>query len=138
MLNAPVEENVESRVAVRVVNAPAAGAVPPIAGGLARYVLNPVPLTVLDADSVVNAPVPAVVAPTDALSRVPPLIVGLVKVLLVSVSVVARATRVSVDVGNVNVPVLTMVAMTGAVSVLLVRVCVTPIPTRVVLASGIV
>jgi len=63
MLNAPVEENVESSVAVRVVNAPAAGAVPPIAGGLARYVLNPVPLTVLDADSVVNAPAAAAVPP---------------------------------------------------------------------------
>ena len=47
-----------------VVNAPAAAAVPPIAGGLARYVLKPVPLTVLDADNVVNAPVLAVVAPT--------------------------------------------------------------------------
>ena len=47
-----------------VVNAPAAAAVPPIAGGLARYVLKPVPLTVLDADNVVNAPVFAVVAPT--------------------------------------------------------------------------
>jgi len=63
MINAPVEENVESSVAVRVVNAPAAGAVPPIAGGLARYVLNPVPLTVLDADSVVNAPAAAAVPP---------------------------------------------------------------------------
>jgi hypothetical protein len=33
------------------------GAVPPIAGGDARYVLNPVPLTVLLAESVVNEPV---------------------------------------------------------------------------------
>jgi hypothetical protein len=39
------------------VNLPAAAAVPPIAGGDARYVLNPVPLTVLLADSVVNEPV---------------------------------------------------------------------------------
>jgi hypothetical protein len=38
--------------------------VPPIAGGEARYVLNPVPDTVLDADRVVKAPVLAVVAPT--------------------------------------------------------------------------
>ena len=34
-----------------------------MAGGLARYVLNPVPLTVLLADKVVNAPVLAVDAP---------------------------------------------------------------------------
>jgi hypothetical protein len=47
----------------RVVNAPAAGVVPPIAGGDARYVLNPVPLTVLDAARVVNAPVFGVVDP---------------------------------------------------------------------------
>ena len=42
----------------------AAAAVPPMAGGEARYVLKPVPLTVEDAESVVNAPVFAVVAPT--------------------------------------------------------------------------
>jgi hypothetical protein len=47
-----------------VVNVPAAGVVPPIAGGDARYVLKPVPLTVELAESVVNAPVDAVVAPT--------------------------------------------------------------------------
>ena len=57
--------------AVTVVNVPAAAAVPPIAGGLAKYVLNPVPETVLDADSVVNAPVLAVVAPIDMLLIVP-------------------------------------------------------------------
>ena len=50
--------------------------------------------------------------------------VGLVKVLFVSVSVVARPTNVSVDVGRVSVPVLLMVLMTGAVSVLFVRVLV--------------
>jgi hypothetical protein len=42
----------------------AAAAVPPIAGGDARYVLNPEPETVEDALSVVNAPAAAVVAPT--------------------------------------------------------------------------
>ena len=42
--------------------------------------------------------------------------------LLVRVSVVARPTNVSVEVGRVSVPVLTMVEMTGLVSVLLVRV----------------
>ena len=40
------------------------GAVPPIAGGLARYVENPVPLTVLDAERVVAATVDGVVAPS--------------------------------------------------------------------------
>ena len=81
-------------LALSVVNEPAAAAVPPIAGGLARYVLNPVPETVLLALSVVNAPVLAVVAPTDALLIVPPLIVGLVKVLLVNVWVTPVPTRV--------------------------------------------
>jgi len=45
-------------------------------------------------------------------------------VLFVSVSVVARPTSVSVEVGRVKVPVLTIVPMTGLVKVLLVRVCV--------------
>ena len=45
-------------------------------------------------------------------------------VLFVSVSVVARPTKVSVLVGRVKVPVLTIVEMTGAVNVLLVNVCV--------------
>ena len=47
----------------RVVNVPAAAVVPPIAGGEAKYVLNPVPDTVLDADNVVNEPAAAVVPP---------------------------------------------------------------------------
>lgn len=42
--------------------------------------------------------------------------------LLVNVSVVARPTKVSVDVGNVIVPVFVMVEITGAVNVLLERV----------------
>jgi hypothetical protein len=50
-------------VAPSVVKLPAAGAVPPIAGGLARYVEKPVPDTVLLADSVVNAPVFGAVPP---------------------------------------------------------------------------
>jgi hypothetical protein len=49
--------------ATNVVNVPAAAAVPPIAGGLAKYVLNPVPETVLLALSVVNAPAAAAVPP---------------------------------------------------------------------------
>ena len=46
--------------AERVVNAPAAAAVPPMAGGEAKYVLKPVPETVDEAESVVNAPPAAV------------------------------------------------------------------------------
>lgn len=47
-----------------MVNDPALAAVPPIAGGEAKYVENPVPETVDDADKVVKAPVDGVVAPT--------------------------------------------------------------------------
>ena len=43
--------------------------------------------------------------------------------LFVSVSVVARPTNVSVDVGKVNVPVFTMLEITGVVNVLLDSVC---------------
>jgi hypothetical protein len=51
-------------VPVSVVNVPAAGDVPPIAGGLARYAVNPAPDTVLEAVSVVNDPVePLIVVP---------------------------------------------------------------------------
>src|SRR5210317_1052872 len=48
---------------------------------------------------------------------------ALLIVLLVNVSVVALPTNVSVDVGNVNVPVLLIVEITGAVNVLFVNVC---------------
>jgi hypothetical protein len=48
--------------------------------------------------------------------------------LLVSVSVVALPTKVSVLVGNVNVPVFVIVEITGLVNVLFVSVCV---PVRV-------
>jgi len=44
--------------------------------------------------------------------------------LFVNVSVVARPTKVSVDVGNVKVPVLLIVLIIGLVSVLFVKVCV--------------
>lgn len=53
---------------------------------------------------------------------VPPFMVGLVRVLLVNVSVVALPTSVSVDVGRVSVPVLLMVLITGEVRVLFVKV----------------
>ncbi len=43
-------------------------------------------------------------------------------VLLVKISVVALPTKVSVEVGKVNVPVLLIVDIIGAVKVLLVRV----------------
>jgi len=51
-----------------------------------------------------------------------PLITGAVNVLLVSVSVVALPTNVSVAVGSVNVPVLDIALMIGDVNVLLVNV----------------
>ena len=53
-----------------------------------------------------------------------------------NVSLVALPTIVSVDVGKVNVPVLTIVEIIGAVKVLLVRVSVVALPTRVSVASG--
>ena len=56
--NAPVDVNAESDVAVKIVKVPAAAVVPPIAGGEAKYVLNPVPETVELALKVVNAPAP--------------------------------------------------------------------------------
>jgi hypothetical protein len=54
---------VEGVVAVSVVNAPVLAAVPPMAGGLARYVEKPVPDTVLLAESVVKLPAAAAVPP---------------------------------------------------------------------------
>ncbi len=75
-------------------------------------------------ERVVKAPAALVVPPIAALSIVPPLIAGEVNVLLVSVSVVARPTRVSVAVGKVSVPVLEIVEITGEVKVLFVKVCV--------------
>jgi len=59
-------------------------------------------------------------------------------VLFVRVSVVARPTNVSVDVGKVNVPVLLIVAITGVVNVLLVNVCVPVNVTRVSDPAGMV
>ena len=46
-------------------------------------------------------------------------IIGVVKVLFVSVSVVARPTKVSVEVGNVNVPVFEIDDIIGVVKVYL-------------------
>lgn len=55
---------------------------------------------------------------------------------MVSVSVVARPTKVSVLVGRVTVPVLLMLDMTGVVSVLFVRVSVVARPTKVSVDVG--
>lgn len=109
-------------LAVRLVKNPGAAATLPIVGGDANKLVMPVPLTVPLAAKVVNDPVLGVVAPTDALlivppEIVPPLIDGLVSVLFVNVSVVARPTKVSVEVGSVSVPVLTMLEISGVVSV---------------------
>ena len=61
---------------------------------------------------------------------------GEVKVLLVSVSVVARPTKVSVPVGTVIVPELLIDAITGVVKVLLVSVSVVARPTKVSVEVG--
>jgi len=55
----------------------------------------------------------------------------LVMRLLVRVSVVARATRVSVEVGRVSVPVFVMVEMTGLESVGAVARTLLPDPVEV-------
>ena len=65
------------------------------------------------------------------------LITGDVKVLFVRVSVVSLPTNVSVEVGSVKVPVLTMVLITGDVKVLLVRACI-PLKVTTVLSIDIV
>jgi len=83
-------------VLVSVVNVPAAAAVPPIAGGLARYALNPVPETVLLALSVVNAP---------AAAAVPPIAGGLARYVL---NPVPETVLLALNV--VNAPVLAVVA----------------------------
>ena len=49
--------------------------------------------------------------------KIPWFTTGLVRVLLVSVSVVARPTSVSVEVGNVIVPVFEILEITGLVNV---------------------
>ena len=59
-----------------------------------------------------------------------------VSVLLVSVSVVARPTSVSVEVGSVIVPVLLIVLITGDVNVLFVSVSVVARPTSVSVDVG--
>ena len=60
--------------------------------------------------------------------------VGDVSVLFVSVSVVARPTSVSVDVGSVSVPVFVIVEITGAESVGAVANTAAPVPVSSVSA----
>ena len=57
-------------------------------------------------------------------------------VLLVKVSVVSLPTKVSVEVGKVNVPVLLILDIIGKVSVLLVKVSVVSLRTTVPVAFG--
>jgi hypothetical protein len=61
---------------------------------------------------------------------------GPVKVLLVSVSVVALPTRVSVATGSVKVPVFDMELIIGVVRVLFVSVSVVALPTSVSVEVG--
>ena len=63
-------------------------------------------------------------------------ITGVVRVLFVSVSVVARPTKVSVEVGNVSVPVLTILAITGVVRVGLIANTFAPVPVSSVSADA--
>ncbi len=84
----------------------------------------------------------AVPDPNLAVPTVPVLIASPVielvesSVLFDKLSVVARATKVSVAVGKVRVPVFEIDEMTGEVRVLLVSVSVVARPTRVSVAVG--
>ena len=92
----------------------------PLTGVPVRFVVMDVIATA--SAVIVNSSVVSVL--TDGVALDATVFVRMVTRLLVSVSVVARPTRVSVEVGIVRVPVLTIVDITGAVRVLLVRVCV--------------
>jgi hypothetical protein len=56
--------------------------------------------------------------------------------LLVNVSVVALPIKVSVEVGNVNVPVFEILEIIGVVKVLFVNVSVVALPTKVSVEVG--
>src|SRR5210317_1607482 len=62
---------------------------------------------------------------------------ALLIVLLVNVSVVALPTKVSVDVGNVNVPVLLIDEITGVVNVLFVSVSLPVVDTKVASCTAV-
>lgn len=90
--------------------------------GVAKKVATPAASPLMPVDT--GRPVQLVRVPLAGVPSVGVVITGLVNVLFVNVSVVARPTRVSVDVGSVSVPVFDIVDMMGAVRVLFVRVCV--------------
>jgi hypothetical protein len=92
----------------------------------ARAVAMPVPRPETPVE--IGSPVTFVITPDAGVPRAGADIDGLVRVLLVSVSVVALPTKVSVDVGNVSVPVLTILAITGVVRVGLVANTKEPVP----------
>jgi hypothetical protein len=93
---------------------------------LLESVLVEVSVTVI---SEVRATVPVVVGSVKVPVFVIVEITGLVKVLLVRVSVVFLPTKVSVDVGKVKVPVFEILEIIGVVRVLLVRVSVEEVVT---------
>jgi hypothetical protein len=95
--------------------------VPPLATG--RTPVTPV---------VRGSPVTLVITPDAGVPSAGVVKVGLVSVLFVRVSVVARPTRVSVEVGRVSVPVLTMLENEGVVSEGLVLRTFEPEPVEVV------
>ena len=116
-----VELSVRTLLALNVVNAPAAADVVPIAGGLARYVLKPAPLTVELADKVVNAPDPATVEPIGpGLANVAPPSSEAFKLLtcVVDDTTNGAVPVVFVDVIVVNLPVLAVVAPIAMLSIL--------------------
>ena len=95
--------------ALNVVNAPAAAAVPPIAGGDAKYVEKPVPDTVEDALKVVNAPVLAVplpIAPGEANVAPPNELALRLATFVVDATVNGAVPVAMVDSIVVNLPVL--------------------------------
>ena len=83
--------------------------------GVAKKVATPVPKPEIPVAT--GSPVQLVSVPEAGVPNTGAVRVGLVRVLFVSVSVVARPTKVSVEVGSVSVPVLLMVLMTGVTSV---------------------
>lgn len=118
---------------VTVVKVPAAGVVPPIAGGEAKKVLNPVPLTVEVALSVVKAPVLAVVAPT-----VPLMLIEAVPVRFVTVPLVGVPNAPPLTTNAPAVPVLTPSAVVTPVPVVMVAgAAPAPPPTTMALAASV-
>lgn len=101
----PLSAPLKPVLAVMVVPVIAAAVMPPIAGGLARYVENPVPLTVELADNVVNAPVLGVVAPTVPLMFIEAVPDALVNVMALGVPKFGVVNVGLVDKTTAPVPV---------------------------------